>query len=71
MLFFAFFGAANKESLFFLCFQSNVDASYAKLALFYDWLFFDPDKESIMNIGEACCNKFSDCKNLVCKKLVV
>ncbi len=32
-------------------FQSNVAASNAKLALFYDWLFFDPEKESIMNIG--------------------
>ena len=36
-------------SLFF--FQSNVAASNAKLALFYDWLFFSPDKDSIMNIG--------------------
>lgn len=32
-------------------FQSNVAASNAKLALFYDWLFFSPDKDSIMNIG--------------------
>lgn len=31
--------------------QSNVAASNAKLALFYDWLFFSPDKDSIMNIG--------------------
>ena len=37
-------------SLFFF-FQSNVAASNAKLALFYDWLFFSPDKDSIMNIG--------------------
>ncbi|KAG2462140.1 INT3 protein, partial [Polypterus senegalus] len=29
---------------------SNVAASNAKLALFYDWLFFNPDKDSIMNI---------------------
>lgn len=35
----------------FLLFQSNVAASNAKLALFYDWLFFNPDKDSIMNIG--------------------
>ena len=26
-------------------------ASNAKLSLFYDWLFFDPEKDSIMNIG--------------------
>ncbi|XP_005091080.1 integrator complex subunit 3 isoform X2 [Aplysia californica] len=31
---------------------SNVAASDAKLALFYDWLFFDPEKE-IMNIEPA------------------
>lgn len=31
--------------------QSNVAASNAKLALFYDWLFFNPEKDSIMNIG--------------------
>ena len=31
--------------------QSNVAASNAKLALFYDWLFFGPEKDSIMNIG--------------------
>lgn len=34
-----------------VCLQSNVAASNAKLALFYDWLFFNPDKDSIMNIG--------------------
>ena len=34
-------------------FQSNVAASNAKLSLFYDWLFFDPDKDSIMNIEPA------------------
>ena len=33
-------------------FQSNVAASNAKLSLFYDWLFFEPDKDSIMNIGK-------------------
>lgn len=37
--------------LLFFFFQSNVAASNAKLALFYDWLFFSPDKDSIMNIG--------------------
>lgn len=40
----------DEISLFFF-FQSNVAASNAKLALFYDWLFFSPDKDSIMNIG--------------------
>jgi len=37
---------------FYLCPQSNVAASNAKLALFYDWLFFNPEKDSIMNIGK-------------------
>lgn len=30
-----------------------VAASNAKLALFYDWLFFDPEKDNIMNIEPA------------------
>ncbi|XP_014216661.1 integrator complex subunit 3 [Copidosoma floridanum] len=30
-----------------------VAASNAKLALFYDWLFFEPDKDNIMNIEPA------------------
>lgn len=30
---------------------SSVAYSNAKLALFYDWLFFEPDKDNIMNIG--------------------
>ena len=29
---------------------SNVMAAQAKLALFYDWLFYDKEKENIMNI---------------------
>ncbi|NXK43571.1 INT3 protein, partial [Piprites chloris] len=33
--------------------RSNVAASNAKLALFYDWLFFNPEKDSIMNIEPA------------------
>nr|XP_020666479.1 integrator complex subunit 3 [Pogona vitticeps] len=33
--------------------ESNVAASNAKLALFYDWLFFSPEKDSIMNIEPA------------------
>ncbi|RZF35820.1 hypothetical protein LSTR_LSTR006278 [Laodelphax striatellus] len=32
---------------------SNVAAANAKLALFYDWLFFEPDKDNIMNIEPA------------------
>ncbi|CAI9735301.1 Hypothetical predicted protein [Octopus vulgaris] len=32
---------------------SNVAASNVKLSLFYDWLLFDPDKDSIMNIEPA------------------
>ena len=32
---------------------STVASSNAKLALFYDWLFFDPDKDNIMNIEPA------------------
>lgn len=32
---------------------SNVAVSNAKLALFYDWLFFEPDKDNIMNIEPA------------------
>ena len=31
----------------------QVAASNAKLALFYDWLFFDPEKDNIMNIEPA------------------
>ncbi|NXM63345.1 INT3 protein, partial [Illadopsis cleaveri] len=39
------------NNLGFFCLpQSNVAASNAKLALFYDWLFFNPEKDSIMNI---------------------
>jgi integrator complex subunit 3 len=30
-----------------------VAAANAKLALFYDWLFFDPEKDNIMNIEPA------------------
>jgi integrator complex subunit 3 len=32
---------------------STVAAANAKLALFYDWLFFDPEKDNIMNIEPA------------------
>ncbi|XP_043495860.1 integrator complex subunit 3 isoform X4 [Polistes fuscatus] len=38
--------------LFTTC-TSTVAASNAKLALFYDWLFFDPEKDNIMNIEPA------------------
>ncbi|KAF9172114.1 Integrator complex subunit 3 [Mortierella sp. AD011] len=30
--------------------KTNVAAANVKLALFYDWLFYDPSKDSIMNI---------------------
>src|SRR4029434_4244579 len=33
-------------------FQSNVAASNAKLALFYDWLFFSAEKDRIINIAQ-------------------
>ena len=32
---------------------NQVAGSNAKLALFYDWLFFDPEKDNIMNIEPA------------------
>ncbi|XP_059474245.1 integrator complex subunit 3 isoform X2 [Neocloeon triangulifer] len=32
---------------------STVAAANAKLALFYDWLFFEPEKDNIMNIEPA------------------
>ncbi len=32
---------------------NQVASSNAKLALFYDWLFFNPDKDNIMNIEPA------------------
>ncbi|KAF9581035.1 Integrator complex subunit 3, partial [Lunasporangiospora selenospora] len=33
--------------------KSNVTAANVKLALFYDWLFYDPAKDNIMNIEPA------------------
>ena len=38
--------------MLYFVFQSNVAASNAKLSLFYDWIYFDPEKDSIMNIGK-------------------
>ena len=32
---------------------NQVAASNAKLALFYDWLFYDAEKDNIMNIEPA------------------
>ncbi|XP_014244621.1 integrator complex subunit 3 [Cimex lectularius] len=32
---------------------STIAATNAKLALFYDWLFYDPEKDNIMNIEPA------------------
>ena len=34
-------------------FQTAVSTANAKLALFFDWLFYQPDKDNIMNIGKA------------------
>lgn len=36
-----------------ILFQSNLSACDAKLSLFFDWLFFDPEKESILNLEPA------------------
>ncbi|CAD5118453.1 DgyrCDS7160 [Dimorphilus gyrociliatus] len=33
--------------------SSNLSACDAKLSLFFDWLFFDPDKDSILNLEPA------------------
>lgn len=33
-------------------------AANVKLALFYDWFFFDPKQDNIMNIGIICLNFF-------------
>ncbi|XP_052795999.1 integrator complex subunit 3-like [Mya arenaria] len=41
---------------------SNVAASNAKLSLFYDWIFFDPEKDSIMNIEPAVLVMFYSIK---------
>jgi len=35
-----------------------VSTANAKLALFYDWLFYQPDKDNIMNIGESFYNYY-------------
>lgn len=40
----------------------NVATANAKLALFYDWLFFDPDKDNIMNIEPAVLCMFQSIK---------
>lgn len=37
---------------------SNIASANAKLALFYDWLFYDPERDNIMNIGK-CDSSFS------------
>ena len=33
--------------------QTVVSTANAKLALFFDWLFYQPDKDNIMNIGNT------------------
>lgn len=45
-------------SVWFL-FQTVVSTANAKLALFYDWLFYQPDKDNIMNIGESFYNYYN------------
>ena len=40
----------------------NVAAANAKLSLFYDWLFFDPEKDNIMNIEPAVLCMFQSIK---------
>lgn len=39
--------------MLWLLFQTAVSTVNAKLALFFDWLFYQPDKDNIMNIGNA------------------
>ena len=39
--------------LLWVSFQTAVSTANSKLALFYDWLFYQPDKDNIMNIGNA------------------
>ncbi|XP_074594263.1 integrator complex subunit 3 [Brevipalpus obovatus] len=42
---------------------SNTAASLAKLSLFYDWLFYDPEKDNIMNIEPAILVMFHSMRN--------
>ena len=49
---FLFYLLSDYFMLYFL-FQTAVSTANAKLALFFDWLFYQPDKDNIMNIGKA------------------
>ncbi|KAF9166105.1 Integrator complex subunit 3 [Actinomortierella ambigua] len=40
--------------------KSNIAAANIKLALFYDWLFYDPARDNIMNIGERNLGQLSN-----------
>ena len=40
-------------------FQTAVSTANSKLALFFDWLFYQPDKDNIMNIGNAILFNFN------------
>lgn len=42
---------------------SNVAAANAKLSLFYDWLFYDPERDNIMNIEPAILVMFHSMRN--------
>ena len=42
---------------------STVAASNARLSLFYDWLFYDPDRDNIMNIEPAILVMFHSMRN--------
>lgn len=42
---------------------SNVAAANAKLSLFYDWLFYDKEKDNIMNIEPAILVMFHSMRN--------
>uniref|UniRef100_A0A915JGQ9 SOSS complex subunit A homolog n=1 Tax=Romanomermis culicivorax TaxID=13658 RepID=A0A915JGQ9_ROMCU len=42
--------------------QNPVEVQLMRLSLFYDWMFFDPEKESIMNIEPAVLVLFNSLK---------
>lgn len=42
---------------------STVAASNAKLSLFYDWLFYDPERDNIMNIEPAILVMYHSIRN--------
>ncbi|CAA9997160.1 unnamed protein product [Nesidiocoris tenuis] len=42
---------------------SNIASANAKLALFYDWLFYDPERDNIMNIEPAILVMYNSIKS--------